>query len=151
MIHKPRACRWFHERRVAKGSTTLGQHVPSVLVHTYMLLIMMKCELLSLAFPILTLPARFLDRITSGEIKVTANQFPNFLYDESEAQQLSEENPEEWDVEKGLLRSSLCLWVSFYKNFMSFSYWLGSYRRSNAYSWVTVVLPRLWLISRLAA
>jgi hypothetical protein len=101
-----------------------------------MLSIMMKRELSSLAFPILTLPARFLDHLTSGEIRVTANQFPNFLYDESEVELLLEENLEEWNVEKGLLQSSLCLWVSFYINFTSFSYWLGSYRRSNASSWV---------------
>ena len=137
MIHKPCACCQFHERRVAEGSTTLGQRVPSVLVYTYMLSIMMKRELSSLAFPILTLPARFLNRLTSSEIRVTANQFPNFLYNESEAELLLEENLEEWNVEKGLLQSSLCLWVSFYINFTSFSYWLGSYRRSNASSWVT--------------
>jgi hypothetical protein len=58
------------------------------------------------------LMASFLERITNGDIEVTSDQFPNFLYDESEAQVLTEENPSNWDAEKGLLRSSLCLWVS---------------------------------------
>ena len=50
----------------------------------------------------------------SGEVKVTAEQFPNFLYDENESEYLFEENPAGWDVEKGLLRLPLCLWVSFF-------------------------------------
>jgi hypothetical protein len=55
---------------------------------------------------------RFLERITSGEVEVTPDAFPNFLYDESEAEELLEENPEGWNAENGLLLSSLCLWVS---------------------------------------
>jgi hypothetical protein len=55
---------------------------------------------------------RFLDQITSGKVAITADLFPNFLYDETEADALLEDNPEDWDVEKGLLRSPLCVWVS---------------------------------------
>jgi len=54
----------------------------------------------------------FLERITSGDVEITSDQFPNFLYDEDKAEKLTEENPDDWDAEKGLLRSSLCLWVS---------------------------------------
>jgi hypothetical protein len=54
----------------------------------------------------------FLERITNGAVEITSEQFPNFLYDEDEAEELTEENPGDWDAEKGLLRSSLCLWVS---------------------------------------
>ncbi|KAF8240101.1 hypothetical protein L208DRAFT_1428257, partial [Tricholoma matsutake] len=50
----------------------------------------------------------FLEKITSGKIEITADQFPNFLYDECSAEPPSDE--EEWNVEHGLLRSSLCLW-----------------------------------------
>ena len=50
----------------------------------------------------------FLKKITSGEIEITADQFPNFLYDELNANPPSEE---EWNVEDGLLCSPLCLWV----------------------------------------
>jgi hypothetical protein len=53
----------------------------------------------------------FLEKITSGEIAITAEQFPNFLYDEDLAVPLNMNNLAEWDVEKGLLRSDLCLWV----------------------------------------
>ena len=56
----------------------------------------------------LTLSSSFLEKITSGEIEITANQFPNFLYDE-EATDLPLDG--DWDVEGGLLRSPLCLWV----------------------------------------
>jgi hypothetical protein len=55
-----------------------------------------------------------MEKITSGVVEVTADQFANFLYDESEAEEMFEDNPEEWDVEKGLLRSTLCLWVSLF-------------------------------------
>ena len=48
----------------------------------------------------------------NGEVEVMADQFPNFLYDEREAEELLEGNPEGWDVEKGLLRGVLCVWVS---------------------------------------
>lgn len=54
----------------------------------------------------------FLERITNGDIEITSDQFPNFLYDEALAEELTEENPGNWDAEKGLLRSSLCVWVS---------------------------------------
>ena len=54
----------------------------------------------------------FLECITNGDVEVTSDQFPNFLYDEDEAKELTEENPGNWDAEKGLLWSSLCLWVS---------------------------------------
>jgi hypothetical protein len=53
----------------------------------------------------------FIERITNGNVKVTSGQFPNFLYDEGEAEELTEENPTFWDVERGLLRSLLCVWV----------------------------------------
>ena len=56
----------------------------------------------------LTLSSSFLEKITSGEIEITADQFPNFLYDEEAADLPSDGD---WDVEGGLLRSSLCLWV----------------------------------------
>jgi hypothetical protein len=58
---------------------------------------------------LLTLRSRFLERITSGGVEITADQFPNFLYDEINSEFPSED--EEWDVEHGLLHSSLCLWV----------------------------------------
>jgi hypothetical protein len=54
----------------------------------------------------------FLERITNGAVEITSEQFPNFLYDEDEAEELTEEKPGDWDAEKGLLCSSLCLWVS---------------------------------------
>ena len=54
----------------------------------------------------------FLERITNRGIEVTSDQFPNFPYDKDKAEELTEENPGNWDAEKGLLRSSLCLWVS---------------------------------------
>jgi len=53
---------------------------------------------------------RCLEDITSGKLEVTADQFPNFVYNEDEADELTEENHESWDAETGLLRSSLCLW-----------------------------------------
>ena len=56
------------------------------------------------------LSSSFLKKITSGEIEITADQFPNFLYDERIADPPSRE--EGWDVENGLLCSPLCLWVS---------------------------------------
>lgn len=59
----------------------------------------------------LTLVHRFLERITSGDIEVTADQFPNFIYNEDKADELSAHDPDDWDVEKGLLQSPLCLWV----------------------------------------
>lgn len=55
----------------------------------------------------------FLERITNGDVEITSDQFPNFLYDADEAEVLTEENPDDWDAEKGLLRSGLCLWVRF--------------------------------------
>lgn len=55
---------------------------------------------------LLTLCSSFLEKITSGKIEITADQFPNFLYDECSAEPPSDE--EEWNVEHGLLRSSLC-------------------------------------------
>lgn len=58
---------------------------------------------------LLMLWSRFLEKITSREVEITADQFPNFLYDEINAELPSED--EEWDVEYGLLHSSLCLWV----------------------------------------
>ena len=58
----------------------------------------------------LTCSSSFLEKITSGEIEITADQFPNFLYDELNANLPSED--EEWNVEEGLLCSSLCLWGS---------------------------------------
>jgi hypothetical protein len=58
---------------------------------------------------LLTLSSRFLEKITSGEIEITADQFPNFLYDEANADPPS--GDEEWNVENGLLCSTLCLWV----------------------------------------
>jgi hypothetical protein len=60
----------------------------------------------------LMLTTSFLERISNGDVAVTSDQFPNFLYNEDEAEDLTEENPDDWDAEKGLLRSSLCLWVS---------------------------------------
>ena len=56
--------------------------------------------------------SRFVERITSGNVEITSKQFPNFLYDEDEAEDLTVENPEDWDVERGLLRSAICVWVS---------------------------------------
>lgn len=67
---------------------------------------------LNLVISILTFPYSFVDKIMNGEVEVTADQFPNFLYDEREAEELLEGNPEGWDVEKGLLRGVLCVWVS---------------------------------------
>jgi hypothetical protein len=64
---------------------------------------------LNLRFCLLILCLSFLEKITSGNIEITADQFPNFLYDEDNADQPSEE--EEWDIEYGLLCSLLCLWV----------------------------------------
>ena len=58
---------------------------------------------------LLTVSSSFLEKITSGEIEITADQFPNFLYDERNADPPS--GDEEWDVENGLLCSPLCLWV----------------------------------------
>jgi hypothetical protein len=58
---------------------------------------------------LLTLPFSFLEKITSGRIEITADQFPNFLYDEPNSDYPSEE--EGWNVEIGLLSSPLCLWV----------------------------------------
>jgi hypothetical protein len=58
---------------------------------------------------LLTLWSSFLEKITSGGFEITADQFPNFLYDERNTDQPLEE--EEWDVGYGLLRSSLCFWV----------------------------------------
>ena len=63
----------------------------------------------NLLFCLLKLCFSFLEKITSGNIEITADQFPNFLYNEHNADQPSEE--EEWDVEYGLLCSLLCLWV----------------------------------------
>jgi hypothetical protein len=60
----------------------------------------------------MTATSGLIERITNGSVNVTANQFPNFLYDEDEAEKLTQENPTRWNVEKGLLRSSLCIWVS---------------------------------------
>jgi hypothetical protein len=45
----------------------------------------------------------------NGDVEITADQFPNFLYDEEKAD-LPEEGVE-WNVESGLLTSGLCLWV----------------------------------------
>lgn len=56
----------------------------------------------------LTLSSSFLEKITSGEIEITADQFPNFLYDEEAADLPSDGD---WDVKGGLLHSPLCLWV----------------------------------------
>ncbi|KAH9984331.1 hypothetical protein BJV77DRAFT_966229 [Russula vinacea] len=73
----------------------------------------------------------FLNRLTSSEIRVTANQFPNFLYNESEAELLLEENLEEWNVEKGLLQSSLCLWA-FKCIFMGNGFWMATDKKKKA-------------------
>jgi hypothetical protein len=54
----------------------------------------------------------FLEHITNGDIKITSDQFPDFLYNGEKMEELTEENPGNWDAEKGLLQSSLCLWVS---------------------------------------
>jgi len=54
----------------------------------------------------------FLEHITNRDVKVNSDQFPNFLYNKNEAEELTEENPGNWDAKKGLLWSSLCLWVS---------------------------------------
>jgi hypothetical protein len=63
----------------------------------------------NLLFCLLKICSSFLEKITSGQIEITADQFPNFHYDEQNADQPLE--GEEWDVEYGLLCSSLCLWV----------------------------------------
>ncbi|KAF8225243.1 hypothetical protein L208DRAFT_1380731 [Tricholoma matsutake] len=55
---------------------------------------------------------KFLEKITSREVEITADQFPNFLYDEINAELPSED--EEWDVKYGLLHSSMCLWAYKY-------------------------------------
>ena len=47
----------------------------------------------------------------SGDVEVTADQFPNFLYDEAEAEELLVYDLDDWDIEKGLLQSPLCFWV----------------------------------------
>jgi hypothetical protein len=78
----------------------------------------------TLPSPTLTNLYRFLKRITSGEVEVTIDEFPNFLYDEGEAEQLLEENPNVWNAEKGLLRSSLCLWVRCLISFVLLLYQL---------------------------
>jgi hypothetical protein len=39
-----------------------------------------------------------------------ADQFPNFLYDEEDAE-LQKKESKKWDVENGLLTSRLCLWA----------------------------------------
>ena len=58
---------------------------------------------------LLTFSFSFIEKITSGRIEITADQFPNFLYDEVNSDFPSEEDG--WDVENGLLCSPLCLWV----------------------------------------
>lgn len=95
---------------------------------------------------LLTLCSSFLKKITSGEIEIMADQFPNFLYDECSAKPPSEE--EEWNVEHGLLHSSLCcgyiawffgvilnsLWnIQSYKCiFMGNRFWLLSQKKKNS-------------------
>ena len=61
-----------------------------------------KCMFRHFLFGTNTCP-RFLERITSGDVKVTSDQFPNFLYDEDEAEELLVHDPTDWDVGKGLL------------------------------------------------
>ena len=60
-------------------------------------------------FIFLTFRSSFLERITSGDIMITADQLPNFLYDKTMADVPSRD--EDWNVENGLLCSDLCLWV----------------------------------------
>jgi hypothetical protein len=43
----------------------------------------------------LTLVHRFLERITSGDIEVTADQFPNFVYNEHKAEELLAHDPDD--------------------------------------------------------
>jgi hypothetical protein len=43
------------------------------------------------------------------DVRITSNQFLNFLYDEDKAEELTEENPDDWDAEKGLLQLLLYL------------------------------------------
>jgi hypothetical protein len=66
------------------------------------------------------LSSRYIDNITSGLVEITADQFPNFLYDEEEADALLEDDPEDWDPERGLLRSFICLWVSFWLSSLNY-------------------------------
>ena len=74
----------------------------------------------------------FLKKITSGKIEITADQFPNFLYDEQKADLPSKD--EDWNVEDGLLSSPLCLWVRC--NFLgSIRAHLETYRLTNVFSW----------------
>jgi hypothetical protein len=58
---------------------------------------------LNLHFCLPILCFSFLEKITSRNIKIMADQFPNFLYNEDNADQSSEE---EWNVEYGDMSTS---------------------------------------------
>ena len=90
----------------------------SVPAHIFGNLIMMKGMFLFFLYYLLTVSSSFIERIMSGEIGITANQFPNFLYNEHVADLPSRE--EDWDVENGLLCSDFCLWVCDSVSWVSF-------------------------------
>ena len=69
-----------------------------------------------------------------GDVEITADQFPNFLYDEENAD--FPEEGVEWNVENGLLTSKLCLWVWFYFFICSKTH-LNIYRLTNVFLWGT--------------
>jgi hypothetical protein len=92
------------------------QHV-SVPTRAYMHSIRTRSKSFRFARFMLIFWFRYIERITS---EVTADQFPNFMYDESEAEELFGENPEKWDAEKSLSRLPMCLWVSFLVLFVSY-------------------------------
>jgi len=70
------------------------------------------CPSLTTLHANILLDPSYLEEITNGKVDIMPDQYPNFLYDETVAEELLEDDPEEWDVELGLLRSPLCVWVS---------------------------------------
>ena len=79
----------------------------------------------------------FLEKITSGEIEITAN---NFLYNERVATIPAKD--EDWDVKNGLLCSELCLWVC------SFFFWSRSELIYNIQAYKSIFMGNgFWLPS----
>jgi hypothetical protein len=105
------SCQSQEIKQVA-DSTTRQLPMLSVPDHTFTASLNNQGRFFVISSPRLMFLSSFLERIMNGAIKITSDQFPNFLYDEDKAEELTEENPDDWDAEKGLLHSSLCLWVS---------------------------------------
>jgi hypothetical protein len=125
-------------RRISQvvGLTICTLHVRSVLGRTFTVSIMTLSMQYDIISSELKADYRFLEKIVNGDIEITAEQFPNFLYDEGVAEEVSEDNPLDWDVEKGLLRSPLCVWVSlFFFFFEALLFVIIHSRPSNASSW----------------